>query len=44
MVIYFCNSKEVEAGGQGVQGQLWLHNEFQASLGYMKPSLNNNQF
>ena len=34
MVVYSCNSREVEAGGLGVQGQPWLHNEFQASLGY----------
>lgn len=28
---------EVELGGSEVQGRFWLCNEFQASLGYMRP-------
>ena len=32
---------EVEAGRWGIQGRLWLHSEFEASLGYMKLCLKN---
>lgn len=31
--------QQVEAGGQEVQGHLWLRGEFEASLGYMKACL-----
>lgn len=31
---------EVKAEGSGVQGHLWLHSVFKASLGVMKPSHN----
>lgn len=34
---------EMKAGGSGVQGQLWLPSEFEASLHYMRPSFKNNE-
>ena len=38
------NISEVEGRGPGVQGHSWLHSEFQASLGYMKPCLKNRNY
>lgn len=42
MVTHACNTntQEVKAGGLGVQGHLWLHSMFKASLAYTKPCLN----
>jgi hypothetical protein len=41
MVEYACDprTREMEAGGSTVQGQLWLHNKFEASLGYLRITL-----
>lgn len=41
MVTHAChpNTWEVEAGGSGVEGHSQLSNEFEASLGSMRPCL-----
>jgi hypothetical protein len=37
---YNSSTPEAEAGGIQIQGQLWLHRQFQTSLGYrVKPCL-----
>lgn len=38
-VLNTCNPStwEVEAGGSEVEGHPWLHKEFEAGLGYMRP-------
>ena len=39
LMIYTCNPRTqevVEAGGSGVQDQLKLHSEFEASLDYLR--------
>ena len=33
---YDPSTSEVEVGGPGVQGQPWLHRQFEASLGYVR--------
>ena len=40
-MVHICHPStwEMEAGGSGVQGHPWLHSEFEASLGYMRPCL-----
>lgn len=39
MVVHTCNPStwELEARESGVQGRLWLHSEFEASVGEMTP-------
>lgn len=41
LVVHTCNSKtqELEAGESEIQEHIELHNESEASLGYMKPCL-----
>lgn len=34
---------DVKAGGSEVQRHTWLHKEFEASLGFMRPCLKDNQ-
>lgn len=38
MVVRACNlsTLEVEEGGSGVEGYLWLHSEFESNLGSMR--------
>lgn len=33
---YNPSTSEMEVGGPGVQGQPWLHRQFEASLGYVR--------
>lgn len=41
MVEYACDprGREMEAGGSTVQGQLWLLNKFEASLGFLRNNI-----
>lgn len=40
-MVHVChpNTQEAEAEGSEVQGQPWLHSEFEVTLGYMRPCL-----
>lgn len=37
--IYKLSAQKIEAGSSEVQGHLWLHREFQASLGFRRAYL-----
>lgn len=39
MVVHACNlnTQKVELRGLEIQGQLWLHSKYAASLGYERP-------
>lgn len=39
MVASFCNPRDMESDGLGVQSHLWLYRMVEASLGFMRPCL-----
>jgi hypothetical protein len=43
MVVHTCNPGTQESRGSGIQGHPQLHRQFEVSLGYMRPCLNNIQ-
>jgi hypothetical protein len=36
---YITRTPELRVRASGIQGQSWLHSEFEVSLGYRKPCL-----